>query len=571
MLTLPIFAAGLTLILFNYETLRQAAFPIAFLALLTPLPEGILYALNSTLSTTTSQASNGIITALGIPSTLSTEYANPTITITRPDNTPIKFTIGTACSGVYPLIGFLIFAVFVAYITRTKLWKKLAILLVSIPLIYALSIIRLTTILLIGYYQGEQLALQIFHLLGGWMLILIGTLILLTTTEKTLKIKTFTKSQPPTPCPQCNPTPPNLLHNFCPNCGRLLKYPKVPLKKRDVARIATIAIAIALLLTIQAPIFALTEGPAQIIIQTPTGEQGNTQILPQISSYTLTFISRDKDFEHEAEQDASLLYAYMPTDKTKETVSVSVEIAQTRSSLHSWEVCLITWPQTHGYQPTVTQLDLRDIQILQNPPIIARIFAFQYTKYNQTQLVIYWYEGSTFITNDAAQQKHVKISLITYPDTSENITEAENYLIPFATAIAGYWEPIKTWTQIALIISKNGTTLASVSSAAVALILLYVAIRKTREKKNATRIYQKLSEHHQQIIKTVQQTQKETTPTTNNITEKYNKLTQKPITTSELVKELDQAAKTGLIKNKIANQKDEPIQTWKTNLLSNTA
>lgn len=363
-ITLPIFIAGLTLILFNPKTLYQIFFPIAFLIFLTPPPSEILYGLGSTLSVISSEASNTIVNTLGIPSTISSEYGNPTIIITRPDNTTLGFTVDIACSGIYSLIGFLLFATFIAYITRDKTWKKTIIFLVGLPLIYLLNTIRITTILLLGYQYGEQLALQIFHLLGGWALIFIGTLLLLTITEKLFKTKIFINTPK---CQQCNPNSPNSWQDFCCNCGRLLKYPQTKLRKSDLAKIATIAIAVILLLSIQAPVFALTKGPAQITIQTPTGEQGNTQILPQIQGYTLQFIYRDKNFEQITKQEASLIYSYMPLDRTKEPIWVGIEIATTRSYLKPWEYCLITWPITHGYQPQVTQLDLRDVQILQNP------------------------------------------------------------------------------------------------------------------------------------------------------------------------------------------------------------
>ena len=285
MATLPIFVAGLTLILFNPQTLRQAAFPIAFLIFLTPPPAEILYALGSTLSVISSEASHTMVKALGVPSTLSGEYGNPTITITRPDGSAISFAVDIACSGIYSLIGFVIFATFIAYITRDKTWKKAAIFLIGLPLIYALNIIRITTILLIGYQYGEQIALQTFHLIGGWTLIFLGTLLLLTIAEKALKTNMFLKPPPIQPCPKCNSAE-NQKESFCPHCGRLLKYPKINPKKQDIAKIATIALAVALLLSIQAPVFALTEGPAQIIIKTPTAEQATADGKLNQTSYS---------------------------------------------------------------------------------------------------------------------------------------------------------------------------------------------------------------------------------------------------------------------------------------------
>jgi exosortase len=559
MVILPIFVAGLTLILFNPQTLRQLAFPIAFLFFLTPPPAETLYALGSTLSVISSEASHTIVKALGVPSTLSSEYGNPTITITRPDGSTIPFTVDIACSGIYSLIGFLIFAAFIAYITRDKTWKKAAIFIIGFPLIYALNIVRITIVLLIGYYYGEQPALQIFHLFGGWILIFLGTLLLLTITEKLFKTNIFTKTQPLKPCQKCNPAQ-NQTEDFCPYCGRLIKYPQINLKKLDIAKIAAIALAVALLLSIQAPVFAVTEGPAKIIIQTPTGEQGNTQILPQIQGYTLEFVYRDKAFEERAKQDASLVYAYIPTDKAKAPIYVAVEIATTTSSLHRWETCLITWPQTHGYQPKVTQLELKDTQILQNPPITARYFAFQYTSTNQTQTVLYWYETATFTTNNTAQQKHVKISLIAFPNTPEEIPAIENQLLPTAQAIANYWQPIKSWTQIALTISQNGPALTATTTALLAITVILFTLNDRREKDKNYKVYQKLSKTTKQIIDAVSQTEKCKTPTMENIAKNRQDTPPKNI-----LQKLLEIQKTGLVKSQVVNKQDEPIQIWKTN------
>jgi exosortase len=564
MLALPIFAAGLTLILFNPQTLRQLAFPIAFLLFLTPPPAEILYTLGSTLSVIGAEASHTIVNAIGIPSTLSSEYGNPTITITKPDGSTIPFAIDIACSGIYSLLGFLIFATFIAYITRDKTWKKTIIFLIGLPLIYALNIIRITIILLIGYQYGEQLALQVFHLLGGWILIFLGTLLLLTIAEKAFKTKLFTRKQSPKTCPKCS-SPKSQNESFCPYCGRLLKYPQVSIKKQDITKIALIALAITLLLSIQAPVFALTEGPAQIIIQTPTGEQGNTQILPQIQGYTLEFAYRDKIFEQKAKQDASLVYTYTPTtNSTKTIIYVAIEIAQTTSSLHRWEACLITWPLTHGYQPKVKQLDLKDIQILQNPPIIARYFAFQYTKTNQTQLVLYWYETSTFKTNTTSQQKHVKISLIAYPNNPEEIPTTEKQLAPIAGAIANHWQPIKTWTQIALSISQNGPALTTATATILTAIVTFQIFENHKNKKATLKLYKKLaSKEDKLIIKAASQASKRGKPTIEAIASQYHKLAEKTIKTEKLIEKLSQAEKAWLVKKEITNQEDRPILTWK--------
>ena len=563
MVTLPILMSGLTLVLFNPQTLRQLAFPIVFLIFLMPPPAEILYALGSTLSVISSEASYTIIKALGIPSVLSSEYGNPTIAITRPDGTLMRFAVDVACSGIYGLIDFLIFAVFIAYITRDKTWKKATIFLVGLPLIYALNIVRITLILLIGYQFGEEAALQIFHLLGGWILMFLGTLLLITIAEKIFKTKIFTKSLPTSQCPKCSPGTSSPQQSFCPWCGRLLTYPQIKPAIKDIAKIASITLAIALLLSIQAPVFALTEGPAEILIQTPTGEQGNTLILPEVPSYTLKFIYRDKKFEEMAKQDASLTYAYIPTNLTGQSVFVAIEVAAAKSSLHSWEYCLLTWPLTSGYQPEVTQLDLRDTQILENPPITARYFAFQYKKTNRTQIVLYWYETSIFKTNTTSQQKHVKISLIAYTKNVEDITSIENQLLLFGKAIANYWQPIKTWTQISLTISQNGPIILLITSISTVIILAYQAIENRKNRKSNIKAYNKLASTEKLIFQAAHQAAKKEKPTTNQIAVTHRKFTQEQIPPETLLEKLNQAEKIGLIKKEITNRQDQPILAWK--------
>jgi exosortase/archaeosortase family protein len=48
--------------------------------------------------------------------------------------------VDIACSGIYSLIGFVVFSAFIAYIIRESPKKKLATLLMGIPLIVALNI-----------------------------------------------------------------------------------------------------------------------------------------------------------------------------------------------------------------------------------------------------------------------------------------------------------------------------------------------------------------------------------------------------------------------------------------------
>jgi len=558
---LPIFASACILILFNIQTLKQLLFPIAFLFLLMPPPEEILYNLGALLSTVSSELSYNLLKIFGFPVALSAEYGSPVMFITQRDGTTISLAVDIACSGIYSLIGFLVFALFIAYIIRDKTWKKVLILLLGFPLIYILNVLRITIIGIIGYYYGEDLALNVFHLIGGWVLIFLGTLLLLATSEKLLKIRISAKHTEE--CPECRQRHATD-RSFCLACGRIHETHLNRINKKDVAKATGLILSVILILSIQTPVFALTEGPAEVIVQTAKGEQVTTEILPEIPGYTLTFLYRDQAFEQRAKQDASLVYAYSPYNETKEAAWVTIEIASSKSSLHRWETCLITWPISHGYQLKVDQIALKDVQLLENPPIIGRYFIFQYKTSNLTQAVLYWYETSIFKVNSTSQQKQVKISVIAYPDSPEDSFEVESQLRIFAVEIASDWQAIETWSQISLLISQNGDKLITTTAVLLGAFLVVSGFEKRKERKQNEIAYQKLSKANRQVIDAVHQTEKSLPATLNNISETYKKTIGKRVNKGKLLEKLSEAEEMGLIAKKIANRDDQPVQVWRS-------
>jgi len=243
MLTLPIFAAGLTLILFNTQTLRESAFPLAFLILLTP-PSGIFSGIGQAFSSASSEVSFAFIRAVGIPSTLSSQ-STPVIQVMRSGGEALGFTIGTSTSGVYSVLGFLVFAIFISYTIRDKLWKRLLLFPVGFLIIYALSISRLATILLIGYNFGRATAMELLLLLGGWILIFLGTFLTLAFSERVLHTQIF--STPSQQCPRCSSAT-QAGQDMCFSCGRILRPSQARFSNSDVLKVAAI-IALPALLT----------------------------------------------------------------------------------------------------------------------------------------------------------------------------------------------------------------------------------------------------------------------------------------------------------------------------------
>ena len=125
-------------------------------------------------------------------------------------------------------------------------------------------------------------------------------------------------------------------------------------------------------------------------------------------------------------EDYSLAYAYYPENPGDLEVNVALELAESTIVLHYWEVCLITWAVPKGDQPVIS-LDLRDIRLQEDPPIIARYFAFQeQEKQDQIQLVLYYFTTALCEIDNTTQTKQVKISFIAYFDDPKDLNMMEN-------------------------------------------------------------------------------------------------------------------------------------------------
>lgn len=567
LLALPLYVLACVLLLFNTQTLRQLAFPMVFLFLLVPPPADILYNVGTVLSSVSSEAAYSILTLFRLPATLSYEEGTPTIFLTQQSGASIQLAVDVACSGIYSLLGFFIFALFMVFLIRDKPWKKAVVFAVGFPLIYLANVLRITSIGVIGYYYGETLALDLFHLLGGWVLIFGTTIVLLLASEKILKISITGRRKQV--CEDCKKMPAPT--KFCQSCGRILSFDAVKFRRKDLLKVVGIIGVVILLVSIQTPVFALTQGPPEIILQSPKGGSEATSILPAIANYSLRFVYRDKGFENVSGQDASVVYAYFPEypyNETKESIWVAIEVASDISSLHRWETCLITWPMLQGHQPRVIQIELNDTQIVDNPPIIGRFFIFNRTANYELQAVLYWYESAVFTIDGTALQKQVKISLEAYPATLDDIPKIKGQLLEFATKIAGYWQPLKVWSQWSLFLSQNGDIFAILALGMTALVAGMYFYGTRVEKKRSTVAFKKLSDLDKLIVTSIYAVKKPDSPTLTKILANCDDGKGTAVGREILLDRLTVLEKLGIVRSEIASDKDEPLHVWRANVFS---
>jgi predicted PurR-regulated permease PerM len=168
---------------------------------------------------------------------------------------------------------------------------------------------------------------------------------------------------------------------------------------------------------------------------------------------------------------------------------------------------------------------------------------------------------------DSTQQlKHVKLSLIAWANSTnlDELGAIETQMLFFASAITTYWEPVVTWSPITLLISQNGASLSLVTTGLLLITLLFYFINTRKLRQANALAYQKLPDHNKQIIDTIQNIEKTGPPTFNLIAEQHARTTGNSTSTDDLLKKLSETEGTGIIKSSIANDRDKPLQTWRT-------
>jgi exosortase len=559
-LSLPIFVAGVTLILLNPRALRALIFPILFLLFLVPLPATLLYTLGGGLANVNTQVSYSILKTAGLPITLSSSYGSPTILMTSASGQPVNFAVDIACSGIYSLVAFAMFATFLAFLAKTSLFKKLLLFVIGFVVFTLLNITRIMGIVIAGYSFGEEAAL-LLHSFAGIVLIFIGMLLLLGFSDKILKIPMMTKTQELPPCPKCKKNKSHLT-NFCQNCGRFLgKHPRLISKGLFIKLLLLLLGCSIVVLTIRAPTFATAQD--SIELSSSGNLQSATSVFPEISDHKLTFLYRDTEYETLASQDISLVYGYFPTNISKPVVYALVGVSSSISNLHNWEVCFVTMETAQGQSPLVNVYDQRDIQLLQDPPLIAKYIVFD-SPDNYTQVTLYWYEKATFKSGLTVEQKYVRISLIILTQNSANYKQFEQDLLPIGQNIAAVWKPLETQALISLGVPAQQALLA-VSVAFLGITITTHYFSEQRKASNNSKLFNNFaSPKEKRLLQTISElAKKKKNITTNDILEKRPKRGRGAISTKQVLHILNVLDEYGLIKRKLVYIENNPVLVWR--------
>jgi exosortase/archaeosortase family protein len=179
---LPFFVAGLIALLYGVRRLWALKFPVIFLLLAWPLPYAPLVGdgMQAFADVTAS-----VVAAINHWIPLARAATDdPTVFYIGQAPHAFAVSIGSACSGVNSLVGFMIVGGALAYAVRGSLVRRVLWLAVGLALIWALNVVRIEAIFAVGATFGQQAALDVLHPVAGMIVFNLGVLAMLASTSR---------------------------------------------------------------------------------------------------------------------------------------------------------------------------------------------------------------------------------------------------------------------------------------------------------------------------------------------------------------------------------------------------
>jgi exosortase/archaeosortase family protein len=174
LLTLPLFVAGLIALLFGVRRAWSMKGPLAFLLLAWPVPYNLFLA-----------SASGWFTDLTAGLVAGITRIVPIARVAPGDDTlyflgsgaqGFSVSISSACAGVNSLVGFLLIGTAMLFIVRGPLVRRGLWLTVGLAIIFALNLIRIVGILVVGAAFGQGAAIDVLHPVAGLLIFNLGVL-----------------------------------------------------------------------------------------------------------------------------------------------------------------------------------------------------------------------------------------------------------------------------------------------------------------------------------------------------------------------------------------------------------
>jgi exosortase len=151
---------GLVVCFLGKDTLKEIFFPIFFLGLMVPIPWTLYQTIADGVREAAMEVSTVVLGLTGVT------FLRDGLFIHLP-NATLNVDIG--CSGIRYLLSYFVFGIAYAYLYRTRVRQRVLVVCLTVPISLLASTLRLTSITLLTYHIGPQMAEHWPHVITSWL------------------------------------------------------------------------------------------------------------------------------------------------------------------------------------------------------------------------------------------------------------------------------------------------------------------------------------------------------------------------------------------------------------------
>lgn len=163
--SLVIVLVGLVLCFGGWQLLNELRFALLVLFLAIPIPAIIFNQITLPLQILASKLASALLPLFGVP-------------VLREGNVielpAISLEVAEACSGIRSLMSLCTLSVFYGYFMEKSIWRRVALVLASIPIAIAANAVRILGTGLCVQYWNPDKAVGFFHEFSGWVIFLVS-------------------------------------------------------------------------------------------------------------------------------------------------------------------------------------------------------------------------------------------------------------------------------------------------------------------------------------------------------------------------------------------------------------
>jgi exosortase/archaeosortase family protein len=174
LLSLPFFVAGLIALLFGVRRLWALKSAVVFLLLAWPVPYGLV--LGNWLDVFTDVTANAVRARAAVLPIARAAAGDSTLFFIDHGGSSFAVSVGSACSGVNSLVGFVLLGTVLMFVVRGTTTRRLLWLGLGLSIIWLLNVARIELVFATGAALGPDIAFETLHPVAGLFVFNLGLL-----------------------------------------------------------------------------------------------------------------------------------------------------------------------------------------------------------------------------------------------------------------------------------------------------------------------------------------------------------------------------------------------------------